>query len=191
MTILRITRHQAPFTEHMTTLAKTFVNLRTLHLCKMDIITNDGLSMLLTLPNLTCFDFNSKGYTIAENITDMTMIYLGLLTTLRDLDLLITRSITDAGVKELTSLTSLTRLGFQFLGAMAMDSARWLVHLTGLRELMLMGASRYDGIYCAKLTSLTKLYLSCVTDNIMDHLGSLVNLRDLDFFTVMKLQMSD
>ena len=179
ITMLKITGHRALSMELVAILAKTFANLSTLHLCKMDRITNIGLHTLSELPNLTCLDVSGKGPRSVYNITDRGMIYLGRLTALRDLALCESVKITDAGVQELTSLTSLSRLCLQCSWVKKMDSARWLARLTGLRELMFMGGGINDGLYYTTLTSLTRLSLSYVASNFIDRLASLVNIRDL------------
>ena len=113
VTMLKITRHYPLSMELVDTLAETFVNLSTLHLCRMSIVSDDDLQTLLKFPNLTCIDFNGNRHTFNWNITDVGMGYLGRLTALRDLNLCPIVRITDAGVKELTSLTSLSRLHLQ------------------------------------------------------------------------------
>ena len=65
----------------------------------MDKITDNGLRSLLKLPNLTCLDFNGKGCTIANNITDVGMRYLERLTPLRYFDLFASMRITEVKVK--------------------------------------------------------------------------------------------
>ena len=186
--MLKIFRHCDLSMELVETLAKTFVNMSNLHLCRMYKITDNYLRTLLKLPNLTCLDVNGKGHTIANNIADVGMGYLGRLTALRDLDLCESRRTADAGVKELTSLTSLSRLYVRYSGDMTMVSARWLAHLIGLRELMFIGAGINDGRYYTTLTSLTRLSLWFVVGNFIERLGSLVNMRDLALLDCSKIK---
>ena len=53
---------------------------------------------------------------------------------------------------------------------------------------MFMGACINDGLYYTTLTSLTRLSLLNVAGNFIDHLGSLVNMRDLHLFGCSRIK---
>ena len=52
---------------------------------------------------------------------------------------------------------------------------------------MLKSPFRDDGIYLSALTSLTRLSLSSVTGNVIDHLGILTNMMDLNLFEYCRI----
>lgn len=70
--MLRIARYCIAFMELMG-LAENFISLSTLHLYKMDMVTDDGLHALLMLPSLTHVDLGGRGYTHVGRIRDVGM----------------------------------------------------------------------------------------------------------------------
>ena len=103
--------------------------------------------------------------------------YLGDLQHLKELVLKSCLSVTGIGLKELASLTRLTKLNLPFCRRITDESLSFLVSLTSLRDLDLMACSEITDI-CVKrvacLTALTKLDLSfCerITDEGLKLLG--------------------
>ena len=86
-------------------ISQQFVNLNTLHLDRIEIFAEDGLCSLSTLPNLTYLSLIA-----VDSITDVCVSHLGVLQCLRGLSLKNCWHLTDVGIKELTSLTTLTKI---------------------------------------------------------------------------------
>ena len=86
-------------------ISQQFVNLNTLDLDRMMNTPDDGLSCLSTLPNLTYLSLSGK-YTT----TNAGVRHFWVLQCLRGLSLKCCQYLTDVGIKELASLTALTKL---------------------------------------------------------------------------------
>ena len=180
-------RDSSRFGDKYVHLLKSFKELHTLHLTKIQIsddgqthslFTDEGMKGLRSLTNLTTLGLASTG------ITDAGLPEIKDLKKLTTLNLLGTR-ITDASfevVKELSNLTELDLTGLRITN----NGLKELHGLTNLRRLVLTGTKiTDDGLKeIGKLKNLTTLDLSLtqITDVGLEELNDLENLEALLVF---------